>query len=132
MKRHAASRQKPVPNLVSTLSVGTGLAPLPTIKVGVIFSAVIGTTTSLKSLVCSTVEEGGIVAGFGEACWAAAVGSKQEHAIKIVRTPRKIIRCRPTLNSVGSDALHVLFHELSTQYKGFGGLAMMTQPKRDR
>jgi len=75
------------------------------------------------------VEEGGIVAGFGEACWAAAVGSKQEHAIKIVRTPRKIIRCRPTLNSVGSDALHVLFHELSTQYKGFGGLAMMTQPE---
>src|SRR6266436_3968383 len=120
MKRHAASRQKPVPNLVSTLSVGTGLAPLPTIKVGVNFSAVIGTTTSLKSLVCSTVEEGGIVRGLGEASWAAATGDRQEHTIKIVMTWRKIIRCLPTLNSVGSDALHALFHKLSNQYKGFG------------
>src|SRR5260370_23549080 len=92
MKRHAASRQKPVPNLVSTLSVGTGLAPLPTIKVGVIFSAVIGTTISLKSLVCSTVEEEGIVGGLGETSWAAVMRNRQEHAIRIGMILRKIIR----------------------------------------
>ncbi len=38
----------------------------------------------------------------------------------------------PDSESVGSDALHALFHKLSTQYKGFGWLAMMAQPKSDR
>ena len=38
----------------------------------------------------------------------------------VEKTLGKIIRCPPTLNSVGSDALHVVFHELSNQYKGFG------------
>jgi len=60
-------------------------------------------------------EGGGIVEGV----WAAAMGDRQD-IVKIGMIPRKIIRYRPT-GLVGSDALHALFHELSNQYKGFGG-----------
>jgi len=63
------------------------------------------------------VEEDGIVGGLGDASWAAAMGDRQEHAIKIGMTLRKIIRFRPASESVGSDVLHAPFHdgvELST------------------
>src|SRR6266571_944446 len=98
MKRHAASRQKPVPKLASMSSLGPSFPETPSFTEGVIFTEVIGTTTSLKSWVCSTVEEGAIVEGLGKTFWAAAMGDRQEHAIKIGTISRKIIRCRPTLN----------------------------------
>jgi hypothetical protein len=62
------------------------------------------------------VEEGGIVEGLGKTFWAVAMADRQEHAIKIGTISRKIIRCRPTLNPVGSDVLHVHVHgvELNT------------------
>ena len=101
-------------------SAGTGFPVTPSFTKGVIFNELVGTTTSLKSLVCSTVEEEGIVGGLGEASWAAATGDRQEHTIKIAMTPRKIIRCHPTLNSVGSDALHPLFHNYQINIKGLG------------
>ena len=44
------------------------------------------------------MEEGAIVQGLGKTSWSAAMGDRQEHAIKIGTISRKIIRCRPTLN----------------------------------
>jgi len=66
MKRQAASRQKPVPKLALTSSLGPSFPKILSPAEGVIFTAVIGTTVSLKSWVCSTVEEGGIVEELGE------------------------------------------------------------------
>jgi hypothetical protein len=63
------------------------------------------------------VEGCGTVEGLGKTFWAAAMGDIPEHAIKIGMISRKITRCSPTPEAVGSDVLHVLVHgvELSTK-----------------
>src|SRR5712691_5529906 len=97
MKRHAASRQKPVPKLAFMSTLGPSLPEIPITANGVIFTEVIGMTTSLKSSVCSTAEEGGIVEVLGKTFWAAEMGDRQEHAIKIgrLRTDRMVSSYQP-------------------------------------
>ncbi len=54
------------------------------------------------------MEEGGTVEEVDEAVWAAAMGDRQEHAIKVGMISRKIIiRYRPTPNQSGSDPVSV-------------------------
>src|SRR5712692_563791 len=98
MKRHAASRQKPVLKLASMSRLGPSLPLIPSFTEGVNFTELIGTTTSLKSWVRSTVEEDGIVEGLVRTFWAAAIAERQEHAIRVAMASRQIIRYRPTLN----------------------------------
>src|SRR5437879_1374572 len=85
MKRHAGSRQKPVPKLALISTLGPNLPVIPIVADGVALTEVIGTTTWPKSSLCSTVEERGIVEGLGRTFWAAQMGDRQEHAIKIGR-----------------------------------------------
>src|SRR2546430_5942687 len=106
MKRHAASRQKPVPKLASMPRLGPSFPVIPSFTEGANFTEVMGTTTAPKSGACSTVEERGIVGRLGKIVWAAAIGDRQEHAIKVGMTSRKIIKCRPTLNQSVSNVLH--------------------------
>jgi len=44
------------------------------------------------------VEVDGTVDGLGKSLWAATMGDRQEHAIKIGIVSRNIIRWHPTLN----------------------------------
>src|SRR6266851_9965745 len=122
MKRHAASRQNPVPKLASMSSLGPGFPVIPSFAEGIIFTEVIGTTISLKSCVCSTVGGGGIVVGLGKSFWAAAMGDRQKHATKIGITSRKIIRYHLTLNqSVLMPCMRFsMNYQINT--KGLGGL----------
>src|SRR2546425_457411 len=83
MKRHAGSRQKPVPKLALMSTLGPNLPVIPIVADGVALTEAIGTTTWPKSSLCSTVEERGIVEGLGKAFWAAQMGDRQEHATKI-------------------------------------------------
>src|SRR5260370_40964764 len=83
MKRHAGSRQKPVPKLALMSTLGPNLPVIPIVADGVALTEVIGTTTSLKCSVCSTVEERGVGEGLGDTFCAAQMGDRQEHAIKI-------------------------------------------------
>src|SRR6266576_1224689 len=110
MNRHLASRQKPVPKLVSMPRFGPGFPVIPSFTEGVNFTEVIGTTVSQKSCVCST-REGGRIVELGRAVWDAATGDKKEYAIKIGMVSR--IRCHDS-QRVGSDVLHALFHLMST------------------
>ena len=57
------------------------------------------------------MEERGIVGRLGKIVWAAAIGDRQEHAIKVGMTSRKIIKCRPTLNQSVSNVLHAVLQE---------------------
>jgi hypothetical protein len=75
------------------LSLGPSFPEILSCTDGVIPAEVIGTKISPKSRVFSTLEEGGIVEGRGKTSWAAAMGDRQEHAIKIGRILRKITRC---------------------------------------
>src|SRR5260370_37509274 len=95
MKRHAASRQNPVPNPASMPRSGTNRPDMPSFSEGAIFSAVIGTTISLKSLVCSTVAEDRIVEGLGNALCVIARGDRQENAIKVDMISRTVTTCYP-------------------------------------
>src|SRR6266566_1176353 len=113
MKRHVASRQKPVPKLASMSSLGPSFPEIRSFTEGVIFTEVIGTTISLKSWVCSTVEEGGMVEGLERTFWAAAIGDRQEHAIRVGMISREITTHPRSPRTGDASVLHVLFHRAS-------------------
>src|SRR2546426_2918316 len=66
-------------------SLGPTAPEIPILGNGVTLTEVIGTTTSLKCSVCSTVEERGVGEGLRKTFCAAQMGDRQEHAIKIGR-----------------------------------------------
>src|SRR2546430_15518529 len=90
MKRHAASRQKPVPKLASMPWLGPSFPVIPSFTEGANFTVVMGTTTAPKSRACSTVEERGIAGRLGKIAWAAALGGRQQDVMKLGMTSRKI------------------------------------------
>src|ERR1700676_829895 len=108
MKRHAGSRQKPVPNLASMSRLGPSLPVTPSFADGVNFTEVMGTTTSLKS--CSCFEKGGIVERPGRISWAGPEVQRHELPITTKINLRKIIRHSPDFPRVRSDVLHALLH----------------------
>src|SRR5271157_2960684 len=106
MKRHAGSKQKPVPNLPSMAGPRN-------------FNSVCGTTVLLKSCGCTTVEGTAHGSGLGKTSWAGACGDRHEHTIKSGTTVRKIIRHHRDSGRVSSDVLHALLHRVSAEHKGF-------------
>src|SRR5712691_3643789 len=70
-------------------SLGPTAPGMPILGNGVTLTEVIGTTTSLKCSVCSTVEERGVGEGLRKTFCAAQMGDRQEHAIKIGRIRAK-------------------------------------------
>src|SRR5690348_15660142 len=121
MKRQWGSKQKPVPKLASTSSLGPSFPEIPSFAEGVILTEVIGTTVSVKSSVPSIVEQSRIVEGHGGKIWAAAMGDKQEH-IKTGTISRKVIRHHPDSEGVRSHALRLLLHKLPINRKALGSL----------
>ena len=65
------------------------------------------------------MEEGGIVEGLGKTFWEAAMGDRQEYAIKIGVISRKIIGHYCDCVRVSSSVLHVVLQRVSTEHKGF-------------
>src|SRR6266849_7293565 len=117
MKRHVASRQKPVPNFAFISRPGPSLPVTPSFADGVNFTEVIGTTTSLKS--CSCFEEGETVDRLGRASWAGPEVQRHELPITTKMNLRKTIRHSPDSPRVSSDVLHALLHRMTSQHKGF-------------
>src|SRR6266705_2446240 len=119
MRRHSGSKQKPVPKSASSLRVILGLSPAKSTEDGNDFfgfnfsfslNSVIGRTVLLRSCANTTEVSGTNLNRSGKAVWLGAARRKNEQTIKIERTLRKIIRCRPTLNqSVNQDGTDSLF-----------------------
>src|SRR6266699_3115856 len=105
MRRHSGSKQKPVPKSASSPRVILGLSAAKSTEDGNDFfgfnfslNSVIGRTVLLKSCANTTEVSGTNLNRSGKAVWLGAARRKNEQTIKIERTLRKIIRCRPTLN----------------------------------
>src|SRR6266704_4472782 len=105
MRRHSGSKQKAVPKSASSPRVILGLSAAKSTEEGNDFfsfnfslNSVIGSTVLLKSCANTTELRGTNGNRSEKTVWLGAARRKNEKRIKIERTLRKIMRCRPTLN----------------------------------
>src|SRR5260370_38691370 len=105
MRRHSGSKQKPVPKPASSPRAILGLSAAKSTEDGNDFfsfnfslNSVIGRTVLLKSCANTTEVSDTNLNRSWKAVWLGTARRKNEQTIKIERTLRKIIRCRPTVN----------------------------------